>query len=234
MNRKQLVVSHWIWDGVLLLGCFIVLGFSIYLSLTYPRVILDQGLSHRIFYFHVPVAWVALYGPLFASVASILYLIQKQSKWDRIGFSFNLVSLVFALGVLVSGPIWAYSAWGVSWDWTDARLQSFFVLCLSLGGYFIVRNLIQNQSIKEFTSAYLTLLCAVNAILTWGAIRWIDNPGNHPSSVLGEGGMDQDMRVTFYLCVLGYHLLFLLLFKIVYRFNGLKEFAEDIKSSLDE
>jgi heme exporter protein C len=234
VNRLKIEISPWYWDALLLI-CFLgVTGFALFHSLLVPNVLLEQGLSHRIFYFHVPVAWVALYGPFFASLFAIFYLFRKNSLYDRLSFSLNQVSLVFAIGVLISGPIWAKSAWGVPWDWTDARLQSFFILCLSLAGYFLLRSLIINPQKKELIGSYLTILCAMNALLTWGAIRWFDNPGNHPGSVLGKGGMDPDMQFSFYWNVLGYHILFLLLIRIAFRLQKLKSLSEESKSLWDE
>jgi heme exporter protein C len=231
--EDKIKISPLAVDLFLWLGFFLVGGFSIFYSLRVPNVLLEQGLSHRIFYFHVPVAWVALYGPILSFFASILFLWKRDPDWDRISFSLNQVSLVFALGVLISGPIWAKSAWGVPWDWTDARLQSFFVLCLSLSGYFIFRSLVTNPNKRALVSSFLTILCAVNAILVWGAIRWFDNPGNHPSSVLGKGGMDPDMKFSFYMAVLGYHFLFLVLIRISYRQQKIESGKEILLEKLD-
>lgn len=171
-------------------------------------------MSHRIFYFHVPVAWVALYGPIFSLLAAIVYLITRNEKWDLYSFVFNKISILFAAGVLFSGPIWAYSAWGEAWDRTDARLQSFLILVLSLLVYFLVRSLIVDETKKYLYSAFLTILVSFNSVLTWGAIRWMENPGNHPGSVLGKGGMDPDMKTAFWAGVLAYHIFFLLLFRL--------------------
>lgn len=234
VDRGSIKISHSIWDFILLISFIGLGGYSLIYSLTIPNVILEQGLSHRIFYFHVAVAWVALYGPIFSFIAAIGFILRRDSFYDRLSFSLNQVSLVFALGVLISGPIWAFSAWGVPWDWTDARLQSFFILCLSLAGYFLLRSLVQNPQKKEWVSSYLTILCGVNAILTWGAIRWFDNPGNHPGSVLGEGGMDPDMKIAFYLNVFAYHLLFLLLIRIAYRLEKTKSLRDKWKASWED
>lgn len=198
-----------------------VLGYSTYFSLYIPPVILEQGLSHRIFYFHVPVAWVALYGPLFSAIFSILYLWKKDMALDTLSFSLNQISLLFAIGVLFSGPIWALSAWGVAWDETDARLQSFFVLCLTLVAYFVFRFVIPSRSKRASLSSFLSIFCALTAVLTWGAIRWIENPGNHPGSVLGKGGMEPIMKKAFWLGVFAYHLLFLALLYLLVRFQFL-------------
>lgn len=213
----QIKISSWFWDALLFLLFFVGFPVAVLTGLYYPSVFLDQGTAHRIFYFHVPVAWVALYAPIISAVCGCLYLWKRRDHWDVLSYSANKVALLFAIGVLVSGRIWAKSAWGTPWDWTDARLQSFFALVLTLLAYFVLRMLIPEQKKKQLFSAFLSILCAVNAVITWGAIRWIDNPGNHPSSVLGKGGMEPEMRIAFWSGVLAYHLLFLVIFRIVYR-----------------
>jgi len=227
---EKIRISNVYLDLVLMLALVIMLPLALLASLYYPNVHLEQGLAHRIFYFHVPVAWVALYGPVLSSITSIVYLVSRKAKWDAISFSFNQLSLLFAVGVLFSGPIWAKSAWGVPWDWTDARLQSFFILFLSLLAYFIIRNLITDIEKKPVYSSFLSILCAANAVITWGAIRWVENPGNHPSSLWSEkGGMARDMAQSFWLGVLAYHLLFLALFAISYRVEKSRQVMRQIK-----
>ncbi|NCS94902.1 MAG: cytochrome c biogenesis protein CcsA [Leptospira sp.] len=230
---KQNQFNSWFWDICLFIILFFVMMYSLYYVQNIPNVILEQGLAHRIFYFHVPVAWVALYGPLFACITSIAYLISRKNIFDLYSYSLNIISLVFSFGVLFSGPIWALSAWGVPWDWTDARLQSFFILFLSLIGYFIFRSLVTSFQKKMLLSAYLTLLCGINSVLTWGAIRWVDNPGNHPSSVLGKGGMDADMKFGFYFSVFAFHLLFLALLRLTIRYVSLINEMNRLKQNLE-
>lgn len=146
----KIKIAHSFWDWVL--SAVFLIGFPIVVlfSLNYPNVILQQGTAHRIFYFHVPVAWVALYGPIFSLIFAVLYLIRKESKWDLLSLSANQIALLFAVGVIFSGRIWAASAWGVPWDKTDARLQSFTVLFISLIAYFVFRILITDVSKKKF------------------------------------------------------------------------------------
>ncbi|TGK78352.1 ABC transporter permease [Leptospira noumeaensis] len=232
MERK-IRIFHPVFDiGFYLVVC-ISLVFAVIFSLVYPNVILEQGLSHRIFYLHVPVAWVALYGPILSFLFSLVFLFSRNMLWDRLAFTANQLAFLFAVGVLFSGPIWAYSAWGVPWDKTDARLQSFFILCISLVSYFIFRYLVPGKTKKAILSAYLSVLCAVSAILTWGAIRWIENPGNHPGSVLGKGGMDSDMKQSMWLGVLAFHFLFLFLFLISNRSEKIQDIRSKLKSELD-
>ncbi len=194
-------------------------------------MILEQGLAHRIFYFHVPVAWVALYAPIFSTIFGILFLIKKNLRFDILSVSMNILALFFGIGVLFSGPIWAYSAWGTLWDWTDSRLQSFFVLVISLLAYFLMRSFILEPYKRARLSSFLSILCSINAVLTWGAIRWMDNPGNHPGSVLGKSGMDSDMRISFWLSVFAYHILFLNLFFIVQKKIKIDLTLEEIRAN---
>src|ERR671932_415727 len=69
------------------------------------------GQLQRIFYFHVPSAWV----------------------------SYLAFGVVFCSLVLVTGPIWARPVWGTWWQW-DARLPSPLVLWLTYIGYLFVRT----------------------------------------------------------------------------------------------
>ncbi|HMV45716.1 MAG TPA: cytochrome c biogenesis protein CcsA [Leptospiraceae bacterium] len=232
MNEKIRIFSPML-DIVLFVLFVLFFPFAVILSLYYPNVILEQGLSHRIFYFHVSVAWVALYAPALSALFGLIYIVRKNPDWDTLSYSLNKLSLLFSILVLISGPIWAYSAWGTPWDWTDARLQSFFILVVSLLSYFVFRSLITDRNKKYLYSSFLSLLCALNALLTWGAIRWIENPGNHPGSVLGRGGMDKDMKETFWVNVLAYHILFLILFLIIYRKEKLDSKLEQVRGEME-
>jgi heme exporter protein C len=204
---------------------------AVLISLNYPNVILEQGTAHRIFYFHVSVAWVSLYAPIFSSIFSLLYLFKKNLNFDLYAFSLNQIGFLFSIAVLYSGPIWAYSAWGTYWDFTDARLQSFLILVISLLAYFLFRNFISEPFKRAKLSSFLSILCSLNAVLTWGAIRWIENPGNHPGSVLGKTGMDSDMRISFWLNVFAYHILFLNLLFILIHKNKLEYKLEEIRAN---
>lgn len=216
---------------ILFLLLLVVFPFAVLYSLNSPNVILEQGLAHRIFYFHVPVAWVALYAPLFSTLFGIVFLVKKNLKYDILSVSMNSLALFFGIGVLFSGPIWAYSAWGTLWDWTDSRLQSFFVLVISLLAYFLLRSFIIEPYKRARLSSFLSILCSINAVLTWGAIRWMENPGNHPGSVLGKSGMDSDMRISFWLAVFAYHILFLNLFILLQRKTKIDFILEEIRAN---
>jgi heme exporter protein C len=107
-----------------------------------------QGDVQRIFYIHVPSAWVAYLAFIVVALSSVLVLAQRRARgpggvqqwerWDRLGSASAEVGVVFTTIVLTTGPIWAKRAWGVWWSW-DVRLTSTLVLWLVYVGYLVFR-----------------------------------------------------------------------------------------------
>ena len=54
-----------------------------------------MGVIQRIFYFHVPGAWVGLLAPFVVFCASILYLWKGQRRWDALAHSAGEISVLF-------------------------------------------------------------------------------------------------------------------------------------------
>ncbi len=215
---------------LILAGCAWAFPAVILLALAYPPPLLSQGQAHRIFYIHVPTAWVALYAPLFSAVAGVLFLFKRTEVYDVWSLVNARLGLGFAVAVLISGPIWANIEWGTPWNWKDARLVSFFILSLSLGGYFLVRNLTENVALQSVYGAVMAVLSAVAALLTWFSIRLV-TPDTHPTSVMGS--MSPKIRLTFWLSVLGFHLLFWIFLRLGLRQEYLNRARERVRAWRD-
>ena len=99
-----------------------------------------MGDVQRIFYFHMPSAWIAL-GPGFTVVfaLSIAYLVTGRLKYDRVAAASAELGVVFTTITLTTGPIWAKSAWGVYWTW-EPRLTTTLVLWFIYVGYLLLRS----------------------------------------------------------------------------------------------
>ena len=99
-----------------------------------------MGDVQRIFYFHMPSAWVAL-GPAFTIVfvASIIYLVKKDLKYDRIAAASAEIGVMFTTIVLLTGPLWAKPIWGAYWTW-DPRLTTTLVLWFIYVAYLMLRS----------------------------------------------------------------------------------------------
>jgi heme exporter protein C len=121
---------------------------------------LRQGAAQKIFYLHVPAAWVAFMAFGLVAIAGLLYLWLRDERLDRFAASSAEVGLVFTTVVLITGPIWARPIWGVWWTW-DARLTSTLFLWFIYFGYIILRGAIDDRAMRARYSAILGALGAL-------------------------------------------------------------------------
>ena len=117
-----------------------------------------QGVAQKIFYLHVPSAFIALYVafPLLA-IASGVYLWLRDDRLDRFAESAAEVGLVYMTVVLVTGPIWAKPIWGTWWTW-DARLTLTLFLWFIILGYLVLRGAVDDRAMRARYSAVLGML----------------------------------------------------------------------------
>src|ERR1700730_15650837 len=65
----------------------------------------DQGFVQKIFYIHVPLAIVALCGFVVGGAFAIAHLRTRDRRWDMRSYVVIHMSLIFALGALITGSI---------------------------------------------------------------------------------------------------------------------------------
>ena len=111
-----------------------------------PMMILDapgeatMGFVQRIFYYHVPVAWLTFLSAFVCAAGSAAYLFRESEKGDAIAAAAAELTVVFGLCVLVTGPLWGRKAWGVWWVWKDVRLMTSLLLWFIFVAYLFVRR----------------------------------------------------------------------------------------------
>ncbi len=169
----------------------------------FTEMIQDQHWAQKIFYIHVPLAWVGFLSYFFVMVAGISYLFSKDLKYDRIGHAAAEIGTLFTGLVLVTGPIWATPVWGQPWVW-EPRLITTLVLFLVYVGYFILRNIgIYRQR--------LALICAIVGIIAFFNIPIIFAS---PKRVMSQ--QPSHVLAPFFFSLFSFTVLFftMLLFKI--------------------
>ncbi|MFQ6073372.1 MAG: cytochrome c biogenesis protein, partial [Methanosarcinales archaeon] len=141
--------------------------------------------SFKIFYFHIPIAISAYVALTIVFLSSIGYLRRGEPKWDLLAKSSAEVGVIFAGLTLISGSIWAKSAWNVYWVW-DLRLTTSLVLFLIYLAYLALRQAITDAPEKQARlSAVFGIVGFICVPLSFLSIRlWRTQ---HPL-VLGPGG----------------------------------------------
>jgi heme exporter protein C len=167
-----------------------------------------MGLVQKIFYFHVPCAWLLMLSTLVCAGGSIAYLFRGSERGDRIALSAAELGVLFGMCVLVSGPLWAKAAWGVYWQW-EARLTSSLLLWLMLVAYVLARRY-GGPSARRLAAA-LALFAAVDIPLVYFSVRFFRSihPQTTVVSTLGPG-----MRSAFWLSLLSFTVLWFVLMSL--------------------
>ncbi len=130
---------------------------AIYTIFFYAPTEIMMGIVQKIFYFHLPMAFMAFLSYFVAFVCGVLYLIKKDIKWDIIGSASVEIGVVFTTLVLITGSLWARPIWNTWWTW-DPRLTTSFILWLIYVAYLILRASVEQVDRRA-------TFCAVMAIV---------------------------------------------------------------------
>lgn len=186
-----------------------------------------MGFVQKIFYFHVPAAWMMMLSTPLMLVSSILYLFRRKPFWDRLGDAALELSIVFGALVLITGPLWGRKAWGVYWVW-DVRLTATLVLILMLIAAKIVRSYAGPN--RKTIAAGLSLLSVLNAGFVWVSVDlW---RGNHPEKLVAT--LEPRMKLTLFVAVFAFHLIYIALLWVRLRVSKLEDQAQELERLASE
>src|SRR3954452_6346756 len=189
-----------------------------------------QGAVYRIIFFHVPAAATFMIAAFSAMVASVLFLVKRDFRFDAFAAAVTEVGLVFGAINLITGMIWARYAWGIWWAW-DARLTFMLISWLMYGGYLMLRQAIEEPTQRARFSAVLSILTFPGVVITYKAIDWWRT--QHPGPVLSirgaKGGMDPAMEKTLMLNILAVLLVATVMLIVRMRQEGMQRELDGLR-----
>jgi heme exporter protein C len=147
------------------------LGASIALIFFYAPIDGDQGLSQKIFYFHVPIALTAYACFGWGAWKALLHLWKRPEGADLESYVAIHMGVIFGSLTLLTGSIWAKISWGVWWAWSDNQLVLFLVLFLFYCAYFMLRYSVDPGPARANMSAVYALFGVVLIPVSFLAIR---------------------------------------------------------------
>lgn len=212
-----LLLAWWIWrhekvtlDRWLGVAAAAMLSYGIYAALFIAGTDRLQGPPQRIFYVHVPSAWIAFLAFFLVFVFSVRYLIWRKQNDDIRAHACAEVGVVFCTFVLLTGPIWARPIWGVWWTW-DARLTTSLILWMIYVGYLMLRAYMTDPEQRARYAAVLGILGFIDVPIVHMSVLWWRTL--HPGPVVVRAGgmreLPSSMHVALWSCLLAFTLLFI-------------------------
>jgi heme exporter protein C len=167
-----------------------------------------EGFIQKIFYLHVPLAICALVGFMVAAVHAIRHLRSGDPVHDARSYVSIHLSVVFGVGVLLTGAIWARAMWGKWWVWDEPTLVSFLIVFLLYATYYPLRYAIEDRERQARYASVFAITAGAFVPLNFLAVRMAE-PLIHPRTFSSTGGLPGSMLFTFLVCLAGMALLWL-------------------------
>jgi heme exporter protein C len=205
--------------GVLGLALVLVLHWQVFFWVSTER---SMGVVQRIFYVHVPAAWVAFMAFGIVAVCGAVFLWLKDDRLDMAAVAAAEGGMVFTSIVLLTGPFWGKVAWGTWWTW-EPRLTLTLLLWFIYLGYFMVRASSENQERGKRFAAVVGIVGALDIPLIHLSVQFFRSLHPQPVVIKPEGpSLPGDMLTTLFTGLAAFTLLFFSFFLFRYGLEGMR------------
>jgi heme exporter protein C len=183
------------------------------LAFFYAPLDANQGFVQKIFYVHVPLAIVSLCGFVFGGLMAIGFLRTGDRRWDLRSYVAIHMALIFGIGGLITGSIWAKASWGHWWVWNEPTLVSFLIVLLLFATYQPLRFSIEDPERQSRYASVFAVVAGAFVPLNFIAVR-LAQQYVHPRVLsLTGANMPGSMGLTFLVSLIGVVLLYATLWK---------------------
>jgi len=198
--------------GTLSVATVIAVAVSLSLVFFYAPLEAEQGFLQKIFYVHVPLAIIALCGFVLGGLLAIAHLRTRDPRWDYRSYVVIHMSLIFAVGTLITGSIWAKASWGHWWVWSEPTLVSYLIVFLLYATYQPLRFSIEDPERQSRYAAVFAITAGAFVPMNFIAVR-MSTAYLHPRVLGSTSNLPGSMAFTFLVSLLAMTLLFATLCK---------------------
>ncbi|HLM85840.1 MAG TPA: cytochrome c biogenesis protein CcsA, partial [Solirubrobacteraceae bacterium] len=142
----------------------------------------------------------------------IQHLRTREARWDYRSYVVIHMSLIFAVGTLITGSIWAKGSWGHWWVWSEPTLVSFLIVFLLYATYQPLRFAIEDPERQARYASVFAITAGAFVPLNFIAVR-LSTAYLHPRVLGSTSNLPSSMALTFLVCVIAIALLFATLCK---------------------
>jgi heme exporter protein C len=198
--------------GALSLATVVAFALSLGLVFFYAPLEAEEGFLQKIFYVHVPLAIVALAGFVIGGLLAIQHLRTRDPRWDMRSYVAIHMSLIFAVGTLITGSIWARGSWGHWWVWNEPTLVSFLIVFLLYATYQPLRFAIEDPERQARYASVFAVTAGAFVPLNFIAVRE-SSSFLHPRVLGSASNLPGSMALTFFISLVAMALLWATLCK---------------------
>jgi heme exporter protein C len=172
----------------------------------------EQGFLQKIFYVHVPLAIVSLCGFVLGGLLAIVHLRTRDARWDMRSYVTIHMSLIFGVGVLITGSIWAKASWGHWWVWNEPTLVSYLIVFLLYATYQPLRFSIEDPERQSRYASVFAITAGAFVPMNFLAVR-LSSAYLHPRVLGSTSNLPGPMALTFLVALVAMAMLFATLCK---------------------
>jgi len=188
----------------------VAMAVGLWFALTAPPDAL-QGAYSRLLGIHPPSMWIAFLAFGVTAFGSIMWLIKKTDRWDRLASASVEIGVIFTAIGLFTGMVWGQAVWGTPWDWQDPRLMSTAVMFFVYLGYIALRNSVDDPTARARRSAILGVIAVVQVPLVYFSVN-LFRTLHQTQSIRPDGStMPDEMLMAMLINVAAFTLLYVAL-----------------------
>lgn len=180
------------------------------------------GEVSRLFYFHIPAAWVTVLAYFVAMRQSVLYLRRKELLYDVKASSAAELGTLFCILATITGSIFAKMTWGSFWNW-DPRQTSILILLLIYGAYLALRSAVREPERKAALSSVYCIFAfpaAVFLVFVTPRVYQSLHPADSIIDASGRIQMPAPILVTFLASLVCFTLIFIWMHRLQIVIGG--------------
>jgi heme exporter protein C len=217
----------------LILGALTLIGMLISIGMIFFYAPMDaiQKDAQRIFYIHVPSAWVGMLAFTVTAVAGVVYLVKANERWDWVARASAEIGTVFLSIALITGSLWGKPIWGTWWTW-DPKLTATLILWFMFVAYLMLRSYMGRTHASARAGAVLAIIGVIDVPIIYEAANWWRTL--HPSAEIGQqGALPFPVVLTFLVSAITFTLLYSLLLIQVYQLQKMQTIAQRLRATVE-
>src|SRR6266480_6634632 len=217
----------------IILGALSLIGMmlSIWMIFLYAPMDAIQGNPQRIFYFHVPMAWLGMLGFLIVAIGGAVFLVKKDERWDWVARASAELGAFFITLALILGSIWGRTIWGTWWTW-DARLTTTLILWFIYIGYMMLRSYMGRTPASARSGAVLAIIGVIDIPIIYESVNWWRTL--HPQAEVGiPGALPPEVVLTLTISLVTFTLLYSFLMVQIYQLQKMQTLAQRLRASVE-